>query len=74
MPQASIIGPLFFLAYINDLIADLLKCSVKLFADGTSLFKALQDPNVAANDMNRDRELISYWAHDWKMFNPDPHE
>ena len=49
------------------------KCSVKLFADDTSLFTVVRDPNAAANDMNHDLELISQWTHDWKMsFNPDP--
>ena len=57
--------------YINDLTRDL-KCSVKLFADDTSLFTVVEDPNTAANDMNHDLELISQWARDWKIsFNPD---
>ena len=72
MPQGSILGPLFFLVYINDLTTDL-KCNVKLFADDTSLFTVVQEPNAAAEDMNYDLELISRWAHDWRMsFNPDP--
>ena len=72
LPQGSILGPLFFLVYINDLTADL-KCNVKLFADDTSLFTVVEDSNTAANDMNHDLELISQWAYDWKMsFNPDP--
>ena len=72
MPQGSILGPLFFLVYINDLTADL-KCNVKLFADDTSLFTIVQDSNTAASDMNHDLEWISKWAHDWRMsFNPDP--
>ena len=71
-PQGSILGPLFFLVYINDLSADL-KCNVKLFADDTSLFTLVEDPNTAANDMNHDLMLIRQWACDWKMsFNPDP--
>ena len=37
VPQGFILGPLFFLVYINDLTADL-KCNVKLFGDDTSLF------------------------------------
>ena len=63
---------MLFRFYINDLIADL-KCNyVKLFADDVSLFTVVQDC-TAANYMNRDLELISKWAHDWRMsFNPDP--
>ena len=72
MPQGSILGPLFFLVYINDLTADL-KYHVKLFVDDTSLFTVAPDPNAAAEDMNHDLELISKWAHNWRMsFNPDP--
>ena len=72
VPQGSILGPLFFLVCINDLTADL-KCNVKLFADDTSLFTVVHDSNTATNDMNHDLELISKWAHDWRMsFNPDP--
>ena len=64
--------PLVFLVYINDLTADL-KCNVKLFADDTSLFTIVHDSNTATNDMNHDLELISKWAHDWRIsFDPDP--
>ena len=71
-PQGSILGPLFFLVYINDLAAEV-KCNVKLFADDTSLFTVVEDLDSAASDMNHDLELIRRWAHDWKMsFNPDP--
>ena len=72
VPQGSILGPIFFLVYINDLAVGL-KCNVKLFADDTSLFTVVEDSNTAANDMNHDLDLIGQWAHSWRMsFNPDP--
>ena len=58
--------------YINDLTADL-KCNIKLFADDTSLFTVARETNEASEHMNHDLQLISQWAHDWRMsFNPDP--
>ena len=72
VPQGSILGPLFFLVYINDLAVGL-KCNVKLFDDDTSLFTVVEDSNTAASDMNHDLDLISQWAHAWRIsFNPDP--
>ena len=62
VPQGSILGPLFFLVFINDLTANL-KGNAKLFADDTSLFTVVEDSNAAANDMNHDLVLISQWAY-----------
>ena len=72
VPQGSILGPLLFLIYINDL-PNGLKSNAKLFADDTSLFSIVKDKNESANILNNDLSLISKWAYDWKMlFNPDP--
>ena len=72
VPQVSVLGPLLFLIYINDLEAGI-KSSVKFFADDTSLFSIVRDPVITADELNHDLGKISIWAHQWKMsFNPDP--
>ena len=72
VPQGSILGPLLFLIYINDLPNEL-QSNAKLFADDTSLFAVANDKNVCANILNSDLLAISKWAFNWKMlFNPDP--
>ena len=72
VPQGSILGPLLFLIYINDL-PDGLNSIAKLFVDDTSLFSTVQDPNESAKYLNLDLSVISQWAYRWKMlFNPDP--
>ena len=74
VPQGSILGPLFFLMYINDL-PDGLKSNVKLFADDTSLFSVVKNKEESASDLTNDLDMISKWAYNWKMSsNPDPNK
>ena len=71
VPQGSVLGPLFFLVYINDLVENV-SSDAKLFADDTSLFAVVYDEGIAADQLNRDLKVISDWAYQWKMqFNPD---
>ena len=74
VPQGSMLGPLYFLIYINDL-PNGLKTNAELFAVDISLFTIIKDKNESANALNNDLSLISKWAFNWKMlFNPDPHK
>ena len=71
VPQGSVLGPLLFLIYINDL-PNGLNSNVKLFADDTSLFSVVHNIIDSANLLNSDLSKINEWALQWKMsFNPD---
>ena len=72
VPQGSILGPLFFLIYINDLPINL-ESKPKIFADDTSLFSLVLDQLLSLEVLNRDLARITEWARQWRMFfNPDP--
>ena len=71
VPQGSILGPLLFLIFIND-IPKGIQSNIKIFADDTSIFSVMKDKISASVTLNEDLNLISNWAYTWKMsFNPD---
>ena len=70
VPQCSVLGPLLFLVYINDL-TDNISCNMKLFADDSSLFTQVDEIQGTQRKIERDLGIISAWANQWKMiFNP----
>ena len=61
VPQGSILGPLLFLIYINDL-PDGLSSNTKLFADNISLFSVVHDINTSTIELTSDLKKINDWA------------
>ena len=69
--QGSVLGVIFFLVYINDVVQNV-SSDAKLVADDTSLFTVVYDESTAADQLIRDLKVISDWAYQFKMqFNPD---
>ena len=69
VPRGSIIGPLFFIVYVNFGDASRLYCI--LFADDANLFISEKDPVPLNNVLNSELNKLSAWFATYKRLDHD---
>ena len=69
IPQGSILGPLLFLVYVND-IPQYTTSTTLLFADDTKCFRIINDPTDSIT-LQQDINSLVEWTTEWNLkFNP----
>ena len=68
VPQGSILGPLLFLCYVNDMSISISeKCKLILHADDSAILFSHKDPSVISNVLGKELENCSKWLVDNKL-------
>ena len=62
VPQGSILGPLFYLIYANDLQTVIKNCGYSFYADDTALYSTARDFRRAVGNMQRNLNAIYKWC------------
>ena len=71
VPQGSILGPLLFLVFINDITYVIRHCKIRLFADDSCLYIEVDNREEAALLINEDLAAIHEWSLKWLIdFSP----
>ena len=63
VPQGSVLGPLLFIVFIND-ISDNVNSTCKIFADDTKIYSSSKNSHILQDDLNN----ILEWSRKWQLY------
>ena len=65
-PQGTVLTPLLFLCYINDITKDI-SSNIKLYADDVLIYNIINSKEDCVK-LQKDLDILNDWAMTWKMF------
>ena len=72
VPQGSILGPLLFSIFLNDIFLFISKCQLCNYADDNTLYKSGKNMQKIKNDLEMDFMILQKWFHENHLvLNPD---
>ena len=66
VPQGTVLGPLLFSLYINDISTDI-DSEIRLFADDCVCYREIRDTDDSLKPFQKDIDRLGCWARKWGM-------
>jgi hypothetical protein len=68
VPQGSILGPLLFLIFVNDVPSTITHSKISMYADDTTMYVSGNDVNIISKQLTEDLSAIKVWLDENKLF------